>query len=465
LQTAFEGQDQATRDAALATIFGSDAIRAANVLYTQGAKGIKDWTNKVNDSGFAAETAATKLDNLKGDLEAFKGSLETALIGTGEGAQGPLRSLVQTLTDVVNAYGKLPGAAQGVVAGMLGITAITGGGLWFGTKVVSGVVETKKALSDLSLTAPRAATGLKALGTATAVVGGILILDDAIDALLKTMREAPPATEALTGQLLDLADAKVSDLGKSFDDLGNSLDFFSKNEPSSAWVDWIPNITGLLPGENAQEKMDRLRESFEALDSALANIATTGSADKAREAFASLAAAENLTGDQQKALLDVLPRYKEALAGAANQAKLAGDGAKKGADGVTALGDASDGATDKVQGFKAALEELNGLLDKRDALRNYQAAIADFKNEFKAKDGFDIRFEGGRQNQAVARRHRSSAGALASHLKGSGVAPSSSATRSAASQSGRQHAPAEGSGRRTDPRDCARSTARRPTRP
>src|SRR5207342_2492910 len=49
---------QAQRDAALATIFGTDAIRAANVLYKEGGQGITDWTSKVNDSGFAAEAAA-----------------------------------------------------------------------------------------------------------------------------------------------------------------------------------------------------------------------------------------------------------------------------------------------------------------------------------------------------------------------------------------------------------------------
>ena len=36
LQKAFEGKTQAERDSALATIFGSDAIRAAAVLYAQG---------------------------------------------------------------------------------------------------------------------------------------------------------------------------------------------------------------------------------------------------------------------------------------------------------------------------------------------------------------------------------------------------------------------------------------------
>ena len=88
LKVAFEGKTQAERDSALATIFGSDAIRAASVLYEQGGEGVREWTAKVNDAGYAAETAATQLDNLTGDLEALRGSLETALIGSGEGCRG-----------------------------------------------------------------------------------------------------------------------------------------------------------------------------------------------------------------------------------------------------------------------------------------------------------------------------------------------------------------------------------------
>lgn len=152
LQTALADMTDEQRQATLETIFGSDAVRAASVLYNQGEAGIRDWITAVDDQGYAAETAATKLDNLKGDLEAFKGSLETALIGTGEGAQGPLRSLVQTLTDVVNAYNDLPEAAKTATAALAGLTAAVGGGAWFGVKIVNGVAAARGALSDLGVT-------------------------------------------------------------------------------------------------------------------------------------------------------------------------------------------------------------------------------------------------------------------------------------------------------------------------
>lgn len=92
LQTQMSGLTQAQRNQALATIFGSDAIRAANVLYNEGADGIADWTKKVSDSGYAAQQAAAKNDNLRGDLENLSGSFESMMIKLGEGGQGPCAS-------------------------------------------------------------------------------------------------------------------------------------------------------------------------------------------------------------------------------------------------------------------------------------------------------------------------------------------------------------------------------------
>jgi TP901 family phage tail tape measure protein len=66
LKTKLGGLTQAQRDAALAQIFGTDAIRAANVLYQQGGKGIQDWIGKVNDAGYAADTAHELTNNLAG---------------------------------------------------------------------------------------------------------------------------------------------------------------------------------------------------------------------------------------------------------------------------------------------------------------------------------------------------------------------------------------------------------------
>jgi len=40
-----------TRNAALATIFGSDATRAASIIYDAGSKGVHKWVSAVNDQG------------------------------------------------------------------------------------------------------------------------------------------------------------------------------------------------------------------------------------------------------------------------------------------------------------------------------------------------------------------------------------------------------------------------------
>lgn len=106
------------RAMALETIFGSDAVRAAAIVYDNGAAGIQKWIDSTNDAGFAAETASIKLDNLSGDVEALGGALQSALIEQGEGSTSTLRLLTQALTETVNAASA---ADQGVSSFLDGI--------------------------------------------------------------------------------------------------------------------------------------------------------------------------------------------------------------------------------------------------------------------------------------------------------------------------------------------------------
>jgi TP901 family phage tail tape measure protein len=126
LKTKLGNLTPVQRDAALATIFGSDAIRAANVLYKNGAAGISDWTTKVNDTGYAAETAALKTDNLKGDLERLGGAFDTALIKAGSGANDALRALTQGVDAAVTGFAELPGWVQQGATALAGIAAVGG---------------------------------------------------------------------------------------------------------------------------------------------------------------------------------------------------------------------------------------------------------------------------------------------------------------------------------------------------
>ena len=110
LKEKLGGLTQEQRNSAMATMFGSYAIQGANVLYAEGASGIDEWTKKVSQSGYAADLAAKKNDNL--------------MISLGEGGQGPLRSLVQPLDTLVDAFSQLPAPVQ---QGIVLMTALAGG--------------------------------------------------------------------------------------------------------------------------------------------------------------------------------------------------------------------------------------------------------------------------------------------------------------------------------------------------
>lgn len=180
LQTSMKGLTDEQRNASMKIIFGSDAARGANVLYEQGAKGIADWTAKVNDSGYAATTAAIKQDKLAGDIEKLGGSLDSVFLKSGSGANEVLRSLAKTAEAVVDAVGGIPGP---LLQTGLGLAAVTGGGaLVAGTflTVFPRVLETKRAFDELRESSPKLANGLgkvsKAAGIAAAAVVGLQIV-------------------------------------------------------------------------------------------------------------------------------------------------------------------------------------------------------------------------------------------------------------------------------------------------
>lgn len=99
LQTQMSGLTQAQRNQALATIFGSDAIRAANVLYNEGSDGIADWTKKVSDSGYAAQDDAWRrqLDQLISN----SGAWNDAATGT----KPYITDLINRINQIMNTTG------------------------------------------------------------------------------------------------------------------------------------------------------------------------------------------------------------------------------------------------------------------------------------------------------------------------------------------------------------------------
>ncbi len=204
LQNALKDLSPEARASALEVMFGADAVRAASVLYEQGEEGIRGWIEAVDDSGYAAKTAATMNDNLAGDLEALGGSFETLMIGMGDGANGPLRAVVQALDAVVDSANGLPDPIkQGLLlfTGAGGLTALAVAGLG---KMVTSISNVRGSLQAMNITMKAATLSAGAIGVAL-VVGTTAIMSWAQQAA-----EAKQRTEGYADSL-DTATGAISD--------------------------------------------------------------------------------------------------------------------------------------------------------------------------------------------------------------------------------------------------------------
>jgi TP901 family phage tail tape measure protein len=124
LQNSLKGMTDQQKQAALQTIFGSDAIRAAAILADEGSKGFDKMATSMGKVT-AAEVAAKRLDNFKGRLEALKGSLETAAIVIGSALLPALTKIVDGVTKVFNWFLNLSdGTQKMIVAFAAGASAI-----------------------------------------------------------------------------------------------------------------------------------------------------------------------------------------------------------------------------------------------------------------------------------------------------------------------------------------------------
>lgn len=174
LQVGLGGLTQQQRDQAIATLGGADAARGINILYKIGAQGVKQYTDAVNDNGAAQRTSAKLMDNLSGDLENLKGSLETALIQSGSGANSVLREMVQAANGVAHAFLALPSGIQSSVVVIIGITGaviLLSKALFF---LVTTVEDAKVALVALGVTGPRVAAAMTAVRAALASTASFL---------------------------------------------------------------------------------------------------------------------------------------------------------------------------------------------------------------------------------------------------------------------------------------------------
>ena len=366
LQRALGPLTQEQRNAALATIFGADAMRAANVLYGLGEKGVRDYVAAVNDQGAAAEVAAKKMDNLAGDLERLKGSVETLAIESGSGANTGLRQLVQMADRLVGAVSTIPGPVQTAGVAIAGISGVALLAAAAAVKLRSGM---GRALDELASTGPigqRAAAGLDRVAKATGRVAVALTAVQVASAALGS--GVNPQIDALAKHLAEYGrTGKASgEATRIFgDDLGKLDTALKDVADSGAWSSFARGTAGLIEGFTGlgsvmDDSLQHSKERLQALDQALAQLVQSGHSAEAKAAFDRIAESAAKQGVSVKELGGVLPAYNAALEMAGTSATNAAGGTDKAATATDNLAVAAEEAKKRADELKDAYDALFG---------------------------------------------------------------------------------------------------------
>ncbi|MGM1017336.1 MAG: phage tail tape measure protein [Actinomycetota bacterium] len=393
LQGALSDLTPEQRNSAMATIFGSDAVRAAGVLYSQGEKGIRDWTSAVSDQGYAAQTARIRLDNLKGDIEELGGAMETALISTGSTANDTLRTMAQALTGLVGMYNDLPESAQATVMAVGGVTAAVA--LSGGTALlaVPKWLEMKATLEASQMSMGRVAS--KAIGAGFALGGLFAIVGTLAAEHQQAQMKAKAYADTLEAGTRKITEAtrELAQEGLAAKDSLLGIEF-----STSAYED--AERLGVSMGtvtDAAIGNADALAEVNAAIEKTIAGYQSTDK--ESRTAYTAALSLKRAMEDEA----DAIARAGEMAALKAQEDRDAADAAQGHEDAVRGL---EGGAGDATAGIDKLSDAIRGFasteLDARAATRELESAYDDLQASIDANgNSLKIGTEEGRANQAA----------------------------------------------------------------
>lgn len=415
LQVALGKMSVEQRNAALQTLFGADAIRAATVLYNLGAQGVQNYVSAVNDQGAAARVAAINMDNLAGDVEALKGSLETLLIKSGEAGNGPLRSIVQDATAAVNVLGKLPKPIRDTAFALAAASAaaLVAGGSFL--TLVPKVLAADAAMKE----ATRGAIGLRTVLRSMTVVGGLILFTQLSNSLSDWIAKSTVATPALDdlADSLDRVSRGAKDAGQFGELFSSGMGPFHHEVTSSAEaMDKFAESAKQALGTSFTDSLNRFSsfgfagskftEQIRQMDAAMAQMVESGNIDGAAKLYDQLMGAieraneagANIPVDEVAAKFGEYQQALDAAKASQQQTAVEAEGLGGAINGVqVSAQDAADAVDKLVQSLAAG-----GLvqLSVRDATRQWQQSLDDVTAAIKENGtSMDINTEKGRKNQ------------------------------------------------------------------
>lgn len=221
LQNKLGGLSSAQRDAALQTIFGSDAMRAATVMMNSGSEGLAAYIKATNDQEAAQRLANSQMGEGQKAIEEMKGSLETASITIGTVLAPVITQVVQFVTELVNKFSALPEGIQVAIVAFGAVIAVLGPLLMIVGQVSLGI----SALAGIF--------GVAAvpIGAIVGVIAGVVA---AITAIVLAIKNWGAITEWFRDLWKSVCD-KVNEVASSLKEMVTEKISELSNRLSSTW--------------------------------------------------------------------------------------------------------------------------------------------------------------------------------------------------------------------------------------
>lgn len=415
LQTGMAKLSPEARSAALNVMFGSDAARAASILFKEGAGGVNEFTTSINDAGFAAKNAAQLQDNLAGDWEKFMGSIESSAVRSGGALNNALRAGTQFATGLVDALEGIPQpvseAATGIAALTTGVLLTRGAAAQLAPSVASASGALKTFVTDLRAAATTGspaqlqatATALQATGlSAGGAARQAQVLTPAIGGMSRAMNVAKVAGTGLVGIMggplgialtagaaaLGFFAMKSAEAGAKQDELKSAVSELSGILDANAGK-WSAEASKWVVTKAAQdgtiESLKQLGFTTEQITTALTQQGAVRDAVNAKiaEETARVEASTAATSENDAAVdaatqakLDGLKNTGAAFKELTGTASLAAEESRKTAEATNSLGTAAGGAATQAQAQAASMQNLGQSVGELTRTMGFNATTA-----------------------------------------------------------------------------------------
>ena len=282
LQNKLGGLSPAARDAALQTIFGSDATRAATIMMNSGKKGLADYIKATNDQEVAQRLANSQMSEGSLAIEEMKGSLETAAITIGQTLAPIITKVAEFVTELANKFSALPKGVQVGIIAFAGIIAVLGPLLMIIGQVMMGISAIASVLS--LLTAP-ISTVVVVISVAIAAIGLIIAAIKNWGAIAEWFRElwssvcesAKAIWENVSSTIISIANNFVSSVKTSWEKLKNAITntmFAIKNFILATWNAIQSNPIVNIISETVRNIFSNLSKTLQGIWNGIKNIAS-----------------------------------------------------------------------------------------------------------------------------------------------------------------------------------------------